>query len=407
MRMLCSRSASLMTSTRMSRAIATTILRTVSACGRLAVLDLVELGDAVDEVGDLVAEVGAQLRRACSRCPRRCRAAARRTASAASCPARRGSCATASGWVMYGSPLLRSWPRWCALGDRVGPLDLAQVGLRVGRADDAEQRLEHRVGVAALRAEPGEPGAHRREPGAAGAADAGPAPAATVGGSGADRSARRRAGGASRRRRVRPPRRRARAHRCRLGRRRPGSATRRRALAAPRCERASLRVTSVLRRIAGRARSDRAAGRARASLRRAASRPSRKPSSSRTDDPDHLGRRRGGPARRSPRPCRRWPARRRRRAPGRPARTRPAWTSIVASPYSSAYDCRVTSRRAACPACAPARSRRRAARATGAAEDEPARLDAGDLVDGARPDGRRDERVDDRREARRGRRAAA
>ena len=110
--MLCSRSASLMTSTRMSRAIATTILRTVSASRRLAVLDLVQLGHTVDERGHLVAEVGAQrldgevgvLDRVVQQ-----RGGERR---AASCPRSARIWATASGCVMYGSPLLRRCPRW-------------------------------------------------------------------------------------------------------------------------------------------------------------------------------------------------------------------------------------------------------------------------------------------------------
>ena len=77
----------------------------------VAVLDLVELGDAVDQHRDLVAEVLAQRVERCTRCPRPCRAAGRRPAWAASCPARPGSSATATGWVMYGSPLLRFCPR--------------------------------------------------------------------------------------------------------------------------------------------------------------------------------------------------------------------------------------------------------------------------------------------------------
>ena len=60
-RMLCSRSATLITSTRGSRAIAMIILRMVSRLGGVAEIDLVELGDAVDEVGDLVAELVGQL----------------------------------------------------------------------------------------------------------------------------------------------------------------------------------------------------------------------------------------------------------------------------------------------------------------------------------------------------------
>ena len=65
--------------------------------------------------------------------------------------------ATASGWVMYGSPLCRIWSRWWC-GDLVGPLDLAEVGLRVRRPHGPEQRLERGV-------DRGWPGAEPREPG--------------------------------------------------------------------------------------------------------------------------------------------------------------------------------------------------------------------------------------------------
>ena len=57
-RMLCVRSASLTRITRRSRTIASSILRKLSACASCAALelDLVELGDAVDDLGDVVAE---------------------------------------------------------------------------------------------------------------------------------------------------------------------------------------------------------------------------------------------------------------------------------------------------------------------------------------------------------------
>ena len=57
-RMLCSRSASLMISTRRSRAIATSILRIVAACCASLRVELqpLELGDAVDDHRDLGAE---------------------------------------------------------------------------------------------------------------------------------------------------------------------------------------------------------------------------------------------------------------------------------------------------------------------------------------------------------------
>ena len=86
---------------------------------------------------------------------------------------------TASGWVMYGSPLLRIWPLVGALGHGVGPLDDRQVGLGVGRPDGAQQRLEHRVDVGARAAEAGQPRPHRARPsrsagvGSSGGADSG------------------------------------------------------------------------------------------------------------------------------------------------------------------------------------------------------------------------------------------
>ena len=57
-RRLCVRSASLTRITRRSRTIASSILRKLSACAssRFLKLDLVELGDAVDDLGDVVAE---------------------------------------------------------------------------------------------------------------------------------------------------------------------------------------------------------------------------------------------------------------------------------------------------------------------------------------------------------------
>ncbi|GAA4959363.1 hypothetical protein GCM10023238_27760 [Streptomyces heliomycini] len=70
---------------------------------------------------------------------------------------------TASGCVMYGSPLLRFLAAVPAFGDLVGALDLAERGvldLGVVAADDPQQRLEDRVvRVRALHAEPGEAGA--------------------------------------------------------------------------------------------------------------------------------------------------------------------------------------------------------------------------------------------------------
>ena len=87
---------------------------------------------------------------------------------------------TASGWVMYGSPLLRFWSR-CHGRRPVGALDEADVSLRMSRANRLDQRFEHRVHPpAAGRAEPGQaargPSRSRAAPGARAPA-AGRAPA--------------------------------------------------------------------------------------------------------------------------------------------------------------------------------------------------------------------------------------
>ena len=73
--------------------------------------------------------------------------------------------ATASGWVMYGSPERRNWVGVPFLGHLVGPLQHRQVGLRMDLPVHRDQRLEHRVDSAAL-------GGHPRAP-------AGRGPAAT------------------------------------------------------------------------------------------------------------------------------------------------------------------------------------------------------------------------------------
>ena len=125
----------------MSLAIARTILRMVSAFAALAVLDLVELGDAVDQQRDLVAEVAAQLGRGCTACPRPCRAAGRRTGSARSSElGQDGGYGERMGDVRVAA--LAVLARVVALGPVVGALDQRDIGLRVGAAEDAEQRLE-------------------------------------------------------------------------------------------------------------------------------------------------------------------------------------------------------------------------------------------------------------------------
>lgn len=96
----------------MSRAIAMTILRTVSAWAASPYVTLSSLGHAVDEHRDLVTEVVAQARRGRMPCPRPCRAAAPPRGWAASCRASARIVVTASGCVMYASPLLRIWPSW-------------------------------------------------------------------------------------------------------------------------------------------------------------------------------------------------------------------------------------------------------------------------------------------------------
>ena len=72
--------------------------------------------------------------------------------------------ATASGWVMYGSPELAELPGVRLLGDLVGPLHQLEVGLGVQSAVHREQRFQHgpvRRGGGALPAHPaGEPGPH-------------------------------------------------------------------------------------------------------------------------------------------------------------------------------------------------------------------------------------------------------
>ncbi|CCB77998.1 exported protein of unknown function [Streptantibioticus cattleyicolor NRRL 8057 = DSM 46488] len=109
-RMLCRRSASLMTSTRGSLAMATTILRTVSACAASPNLTLSSL------------VTPSTSRATCSPKSRRSASSPYSVSStvswrrpairvAGSMPSSARMVVTASGWVMYGSPLLRFWPR--------------------------------------------------------------------------------------------------------------------------------------------------------------------------------------------------------------------------------------------------------------------------------------------------------
>ena len=144
MRMLCSRSASLMTSTRMSRLIATIILRIVSASALSPYLHLVELGDAVDELGDLVAEVAAHLvervRRVLDRVVEQ-RGDQGRLGHAELGEDRRDRERVGDVGLAALALLAAVHP----LGGDVGPLEQREVGLGVVGPDRAEQRLEDRV----------------------------------------------------------------------------------------------------------------------------------------------------------------------------------------------------------------------------------------------------------------------
>ena len=110
--------------------------------GAVAVLDLVELGDAVDEHRDLVAELGAQLVERVVGVFDGVVQQRRGDRSSGRCRGRRGSARRRRGWVMYGSPLWRFWPVVGAFGGRVGALDDRQVGLGMVRAHRLEQRVD-------------------------------------------------------------------------------------------------------------------------------------------------------------------------------------------------------------------------------------------------------------------------
>ncbi len=125
----------------------------------LAVLDLVELGHPVHQVGDLVAEVAPEIRqrvrRVLDRVVQQGRAQGR--GRHAQLGEDRGDGERVGDERVAALAELAAVMR---LGDVVGALHQAQVGLGVGRADDAEERLEHRVDAAALRPQPGQAGPH-------------------------------------------------------------------------------------------------------------------------------------------------------------------------------------------------------------------------------------------------------
>ena len=126
---------------------------------RVAVLHLVELGDAVDEDGDLVTEVGAQRVEGVGRVLDRVvqqRRDERRLGHAdvgqdRGHRERVGDVGVAALAHLAGVPLV---------GDGVGALEEGEVGLGVVGPDGAEERLEDRVGRGRPGADAGEAGAH-------------------------------------------------------------------------------------------------------------------------------------------------------------------------------------------------------------------------------------------------------
>ena len=167
--MLCSRSASLMRTTRMSSAIARNIFRMFSACccSWLWVLNLRQLGDAVDEVGDLgpeaLLDVGEAVLGVLGD------VVEQRGASTAtgSMPSSARIWADAIGWVTYGSPDARTWRRVGLDGEVEGALDdrrgrpaggggwsSASSGGAAGRPGRARARSRGAAGVAPVAPRP-------------------------------------------------------------------------------------------------------------------------------------------------------------------------------------------------------------------------------------------------------------
>ena len=125
--------------------------------GRLTVLDLVQLGDAIHQRRDVLAELPAQLgqrvRGVLDRVVQQRRADGLGVHAQLGEDGRHGQ--RMGNVRVAAEALLIPVP----VGGRiVGPLDQPDVGLRVRRADGLDERLEHRVQVgAALRAEPRQP----------------------------------------------------------------------------------------------------------------------------------------------------------------------------------------------------------------------------------------------------------
>ena len=128
--------------------------------GRLAVLDLVQLGDAVHQRGDVLAELAAQLGQRVGGVLHR--VVQQRGADRLGVHAELGQDGRHRQRVgdvrVAAAPLLVPVP----VGGRlVGPLDEPDVGLRVRPAHGLDERLEHRVDARApLRPEPGQPPPH-------------------------------------------------------------------------------------------------------------------------------------------------------------------------------------------------------------------------------------------------------
>ena len=160
-RMLCSRSASLITSTRGSRAIAMTIFRMVSASAAAPRAHLVQLGDAVDQVRHRVAEVGAQpfqrvvgvLDRVVQQCGDQCRGVHAEFGEDRG-DGQRMRDVRVAGLAPLVAVLL--------LGDVVGTLQQAEIGVGVQVTVDGGQRLEDLLdrGGALRRDTPRQPGPH-------------------------------------------------------------------------------------------------------------------------------------------------------------------------------------------------------------------------------------------------------
>src|SRR5690606_28559028 len=126
--------------------------------GRLAILHLVQLGDAVDHHGDLVAEVLAELVQRVGRVLHGV-VQQRRSECGGGHPQLGEDRGDREGVGDVGVAALAHLAPVGPLRDVVRPLDELQVGLGVGGLDGAQQRLQHRVGAGAGPSQAGQPGA--------------------------------------------------------------------------------------------------------------------------------------------------------------------------------------------------------------------------------------------------------